>query len=71
MANAQTPHSVELRRKTAAQHNQRITSEGERLNGGLFGEHAQIIRELAQTHGSKMDAVRFLIEKKKKSHTQK
>ena len=70
MANAQTPHSVELRRKTAAQHNQRIASEGERLNGGLFGEHAQIIRELAQTHGSKMDAVRFLINFYQKNHTQ-
>ena len=71
MANAQTPHSVKLRRKTAQAHNQKINTEGERINGGLFGNDAQIIRQLAEIHGSKMDAVRFLIDFYQKNHTLK
>lgn len=62
MANAQTKHSVALRRETAKKHNEKINTQGERLNGGLFGTDADTIRELAQVHGNKMDAVRFLIQ---------
>lgn len=61
MSNSYTQHSIELRRKTSATYNEKIKAEGVRVCGGFFGDEAKTIEQLSTEHGSKMEAVRYLV----------
>lgn len=70
MANAQTKHSIELRRSTRAQHAERVRSEGVRIDVSLLDadgtDYVPRVKELIVEHGTAPAALRFLLDFYKK-----
>jgi len=66
MANAQTKHSIELRRATRAQHAERVRTEGVRIDVSLLDadgtDYVQRMKQLIADHGTAPAALRFLID---------
>ena len=70
MANAQTKHSIELRRATRAQHAERVRTEGVRIDVSLLDtddtDYVLRMKQLIADHGSAPAALRFLLDFYKK-----
>lgn len=66
MANAQTKHSIELRRSTRAQHAERVRTEGVRIDVSLLDsdctDHVPRMKQLIADHGTAPVALRFLLD---------
>ena len=70
MANAQTKHSIKLRRTTRAQHAERVRLEGVRIDVSLLDadgtDYVPRVKELIAEHGTAPAALRFLLDFYKK-----
>ena len=66
MSNVNTPHSVELRRKTRAEHAKRVKEHGVRVDVSLLdvdgSGHAKEMKDIISTHGDAGKALRFLLD---------
>jgi hypothetical protein len=66
MANAQTKHSIKLRRSTRAQHAERVRTEGVRIDVSLLDadgtDYVPRVKELIAEHGTAPAALRFLLD---------
>lgn len=66
MANAQTKHSIKLRRTTRAQHAERVRSEGVRIDVSLLDadstDYVPRMKQLIAEHGTAPAALRFLLD---------
>ena len=66
MANAQTKHSIELRRYTRAQHAERVRLEGVRIDVSLLDadstDYVPRMKQLIEEHGTAPAALRFLLD---------
>ena len=66
MANAQTKHSIRLRRTTRAQHAERVRTEGVRIDVSLLDsdgtDYVPRVKELIAEHGTAPAALRFLLD---------
>ena len=66
MANAQTKHSIELRRATRAQHAERVRTEGVRIDVSLLDsdgmDYVPRMKQLIADHGTAPAALRFLLD---------
>ena len=71
MSNVNTPHSVELRRKTRAEHARRVKEHGVRVDVSLLdtdgSTYVQEMRDLVNTHGDAGKALRFLLDSYKRN----
>ena len=70
MSNSNTDHSVELRRKTRAEHARRVKEHGVRVDVSLIdadgSTYAADIKELIASHKDSGKALRFLLDFYKK-----
>ena len=75
MANAQTKHSIKLRRSTRAQHAERVRLEGVRIDVSLLDtddtDYVPRVKELIAEHGTAHAALRFLLDFYQKSASEK
>ena len=66
MTNAQTKHSIELRRSTRAQHAERVRTEGVRIDVSLLDadgtDYVPRVKKLIAEHGTAPAALRFLLD---------
>ena len=66
MSNVNTPHSVELRRKTRAEHARRVKEHGVRVDVSLIdadeSTYAADMKELIETHSDAGKSLRFLLD---------
>ena len=66
MANAQTKHSIKLRRTTRAQHAERVRLEGVRIDVSLLDsdstDYVPRMKQLIADHGTAPAALRFLLD---------
>ena len=66
MANAQTKHSIKLRRTTRAQHAERVRLEGVRIDVSLLDadstDYVPRMKQLIAEHGTAPAALRFLLD---------
>ena len=66
MSNVNTPHSVEIRRKTRAEHARRVKEHGVRVDVSLLdtggSTYAQEMRGIIETHGDAGKSLRFLLD---------
>ena len=66
MANAQTKHSIKLRRSTRAQHAERVRTDGVRIDVSFLDtddtDYVPRVKELIAEHGTAPAALRFLLD---------